>query len=95
MRQSTDRRTPRPVGPAAAALSKMLSRAWSLPPQRNFVAIERNVQVPMSDGTVLLADHYLPITSQPAATVLEIGLSAANLSALVVSQTAGKAAAHV
>jgi uncharacterized protein len=70
MRQSTDRRTPRPVRPAAAALSKMLSRAWSLPPQRNFVAIERNVQVPMSDGTVLLADHYLPITSQPAATVL-------------------------
>jgi hypothetical protein len=58
------------VAPAAAAVSKMLSRAWSLPPQRNFVAIERNVQVPMSDGTVLLADHYLPITSQPAATVL-------------------------
>ncbi|HJY03974.1 MAG TPA: CocE/NonD family hydrolase [Streptosporangiaceae bacterium] len=70
MRQSTDRRTPRPVAPAAAALTKMLSRAWSLPPQRNFVAVERNVQVPMSDGTVLLADHYLPITSQPAATVL-------------------------
>ena len=70
MRQSTDHRTARPVGPAAAAVSKMLSRAWSLPPQRNFVAIERNVQVPMSDGTVLLADHYLPITSQPAATVL-------------------------
>jgi len=70
MRQSTDRRTPRPVAPAAAAVSKMLSRAWSLPPQRNFVAIERNVQVPMSDGTVLLADHYLPVTSQPAATVL-------------------------
>jgi putative CocE/NonD family hydrolase len=70
MRQSTDHRTTRPVGPAAAAVSKMLSRAWSLPPQRNFVAIERNVQVPMSDGTVLLADHYLPVTSQPAATVL-------------------------
>jgi putative CocE/NonD family hydrolase len=70
MRQSTDHRTARPVGPAAAAVSKMLSRAWSLPPQRNFVAIERNVQVPMSDGTVLLADHYLPVTSQPAATVL-------------------------
>jgi uncharacterized protein len=70
MRQSTDRRAPRPVGPAPAAFSKMLSRAWSLPPQRNFVAIDRNVQVPMSDGTILLADHYLPITSQPAATVL-------------------------
>ncbi len=37
MRHSTDRRATRPVGPAAAALSKMLSRAWSLP-QRNFAA---------------------------------------------------------
>jgi uncharacterized protein len=70
MGPGTDRQPPRPVGPAAAALSKVLSRAWSLPPQRNFVAVERNVQVPMSDGTVLLADHYLPITSRPAATVL-------------------------
>ncbi|MGH3204529.1 MAG: CocE/NonD family hydrolase, partial [Streptosporangiaceae bacterium] len=70
MRQSTDRQAPRPVGRAAAAFSKMLSRAWTLPPQRNYVAIERNVQVPMSDGTVLLADHYLPIISKPAATVL-------------------------
>jgi len=43
MRQSTRRQAPRPVGPAAAAFSKMLSRAWSLPPQRNFVAIERNI----------------------------------------------------
>ena len=70
MRQSTDRRAARPTRPAAAAVSKMVSRAWSLPPQRTFVAVERDVQVPMSDGTVLLADHYLPITSRPAATVL-------------------------
>ena len=70
MRHSTERRAPRPLRSAAAALSKMVSRSWSLPPQRNFVAVERNVQVPMSDGTVLLADHYLPIISQPAATVL-------------------------
>src|SRR5579859_2795094 len=70
MSKRTDRQAPRPVGTAASAVSKMLSRVWSLPPQRNYVAIERNVQVPMSDGTVLLADHYLPVTSQPAATVL-------------------------
>jgi uncharacterized protein len=110
MRQSTHRQAPRPVRPAAAALSKMLSRAWSLPPQRNFVAIERDVQVPMSDGTVLLADHYLPIISQPAATVLvrcpygrgapaedfvATCYSIQSPSALVVSQTAGKEAAHV
>ena len=48
----------------------MLSRAWSLPPQRNRVAVERDVQVPMSDGTVLLADHYLPVSVASAATVL-------------------------
>ena len=70
MRHSTERRAPRPVRPPAAALSKILSRSWSLPPQRNFVAVERNLRVPMSDGTILLADHYLPIISQPAATVL-------------------------
>ena len=48
----------------------MLSRAWRLPPQRNFVAIDRGLKVPMSDGTVLLADHYLPITTEQVATVL-------------------------
>jgi len=61
---------PRPLSRSASALSTALSRAWSLPPQRNFVAIDRNLKVPMSDGTVLLADHYLPITTEPAATVL-------------------------
>ena len=61
---------PRPLSPAASALGKMLSRAWSLPPQRNRVAVERDVQVPMSDGVVLLADHYLPVSVASAATVL-------------------------
>jgi predicted acyl esterase len=60
----------RPLSPAAAGLGKVLSRAWSLPPQRNQVAVERDVQVPMSDGTVLLADHYLPVSVTSAATVL-------------------------
>ena len=61
---------PRPLSRAAVTMSRVLSRAWSLPPQRNYVALDRAVQVPMSDGTVLLADHYLPITGQPAATIL-------------------------
>ena len=61
---------PRPLNPAAAALGKVLSRAWSLPPQRNRVAVERDLHVPMSDGTVLLADHYLPVSVASAATVL-------------------------
>jgi putative CocE/NonD family hydrolase len=59
-----------PLNPAAAAVGKALSRAWSLPPQRNRVAVERDVHVPMSDGTVLLANHYVPVSVASAATVL-------------------------
>jgi len=62
--------TARPLGPGAAALGQALSRAWSLPPRRNRVAVERDVQVPMSDGTVLLATHYIPVSVASAATVL-------------------------
>ena len=62
--------TARPLGPGAAAFGKIFSRAWSLPPPRNKVAVEHDVAVPMSDGTVLLASHYLPVSVASAATVL-------------------------
>jgi uncharacterized protein len=61
---------PRPLSPAAAVLGKLLTRAWSLPSQRTQVAVERSVPVPMSDGTLLLADHYIPVAVTSAATVL-------------------------
>jgi putative CocE/NonD family hydrolase len=61
---------PRPVGRTADAFSRMLTRTWSLPPRRNRVTIEAKLGVPMSDGTVLLADHYIPVTGRAAATVL-------------------------
>ncbi len=64
------RSVPARPGPAAAAASRVLSRAWSLPPQRNQVAVDRDLKVPMSDGTVLLADHYIPVPVASAATVL-------------------------
>ena len=60
----------RPLSPAAAIGGKVIARSWSLPPQRNRVMVERDVRVPMSDGTVLLADHYLPVDVASAATVL-------------------------
>jgi uncharacterized protein len=63
-------RQARPLSPGAVALGRMLARAWSLPPQRNRVMVARDVQVPMSDGTMLLADHYLPVSVASAATVL-------------------------
>jgi putative CocE/NonD family hydrolase len=61
---------PRPLHPAATALGRVLARTWSLPPVRNRVAVERDVQVPMPDGAVLLADHYIPVSVAAAATVL-------------------------
>ena len=62
--------TARPLSRGAAALGKLAARAWSLPPRRNQVMVERDVQVPMSDGTVLLATHYIPVSVASAATVL-------------------------
>ena len=70
--QDTDQgaRAARLVAPAAAGFSRALTRAWSLPPRRNRVAVIRDVAVPMSDGTVLRADHYLPVTDRQVPTVL-------------------------
>ena len=55
---------------AATAFSKVLTRSWSLPRARNRVTVERDLRVPMSDGTILLADHFLPVSVAAAATVL-------------------------
>jgi len=60
----------RPAGRAATVFTRILSRIWSLPEPRNRVTVARDVPVPMSDGTVLRADHYIPVTPRAAATVL-------------------------
>ena len=65
-----DTKAPRLISPPAAAIGQAIGRAWSLPPRRNRVAVVRDVAVPMSDGTVLRADHYLPVTDRRVATVL-------------------------
>jgi len=62
--------TARPLSRGAAVLGQLAGRAWSLPTRRNQVMVERDVQVPMSDGTVLLATHYIPVSVASAATVL-------------------------
>jgi putative CocE/NonD family hydrolase len=62
--------SPRPLSRTAAAVGRAAARAWSLPPRRNQVAVEYDVEVPMSDGTVLLATHYIPVSVASAATVL-------------------------
>jgi putative CocE/NonD family hydrolase len=50
--------------------SAVLGRRWHLPPRRNKVRLSRDVQVPMRDGVVLLADHYAPVTNLQRPTVL-------------------------
>jgi hypothetical protein len=74
MRQSTDRQAPRPLRSRAAALSKMVSRAWSLP---RFARNPGNGQVD-APAKGFVVTHY----------------SVQSPSALVISQTTGKEAAH-
>jgi uncharacterized protein len=47
-----------------------MCRSLRLGPKRNKITVDRGVQVPMRDGTILLADHYAPLTSGPRPTVL-------------------------
>ena len=70
MRRETTTYLPDAPGRGATTVSWLLSRAWSLPPQRNQVAVDRDLKVPMSDGTILLADHYIPVPVASAPTVL-------------------------
>jgi len=50
--------------------SWVVGRLWSLPPARHGVAVERDLEVPMPDGAVLLADHYAPMGAGPFPTIL-------------------------
>lgn len=61
---------PRPAHHPADLLAGLMSRSLKLPPRRNKIAVERRLQVPMRDGTVLVADHYAPVGSGPRPTVL-------------------------
>ena len=61
---------PRPPRRPADLLTAAMSRALRLGPARNKVTIDRGLRVPMRDGTILLADHYAPVTAVPRPTVL-------------------------
>ena len=51
-------------------LSRVVGRVWRLPPAKNGVAVERDLEVPMPDGTILLADHYAPVGAGPFPAIL-------------------------
>jgi putative CocE/NonD family hydrolase len=61
---------PRPPYRPADILAALMTRPLKLGPKRNKITIDRGIEVPMRDGTILLADHFAPVTTQPRPTVL-------------------------
>jgi len=49
---------------------RMISRVLGVPPPTTGYHVERRVPVPMRDGVILLADHYVPDTATPVGTLL-------------------------
>ncbi len=51
-------------------IGRTLGRLLGLPPHTTDYEVGRRVRVPMRDGVELVADHYRPLTSSPAGTLL-------------------------
>jgi putative CocE/NonD family hydrolase len=52
-------------------LSRIITLLFKLPPAQTYhVVVERNLPVPMRDGTLLLADHYYVVQRHNAPTIL-------------------------
>lgn len=65
---------PAATSPGRGRLKKATGRTLSgllrLPPHTSDYTVHRRVRIPMRDGVDLLADHYEPLTSNPAGTLL-------------------------
>jgi uncharacterized protein len=64
---------PRPPRRPSDWLVSAMTGRMHVGPRRNRITVERDVRVPMRDGTILLADHYAPVTGQARPTVLMRG----------------------
>ena len=64
---------PRPPRRPSDWMVSVMTRQLHVGPRRNRITVERDVRVPMRDGTVLLADHYAPVTGRARPTVLMRG----------------------
>ncbi len=61
------------VIPAKSVIGRGLGRLLGLPPHTTEYEVARDVRVPMRDGVELIADHYRPLTANPAGTLLVRG----------------------
>ncbi|MFB6720670.1 CocE/NonD family hydrolase [Kribbella sp. NPDC056345] len=62
--------TAKSLGAVQSLMGAAVGRLWRLPARRNRVRVERKIEVRMRDGVTLLADHYIPVTSEPVPTIL-------------------------
>lgn len=60
----------KPLGAVQGLMGAAVGRRWRLQPKRNRVRVERKVEVRMRDGVTLLADHYIPVTTEAVPTIL-------------------------
>ena len=52
-------------------MSRLIGWVWKLPPaETSAILVEKNIKVPMSDGIMLLTDHYAPHTGDARPTLL-------------------------
>ena len=58
---------------ATTLIGRTLGRLLGLPPHTTDYDVTRRVRVPMRDGVELVADHYRPLTTNPAGTLLVRG----------------------
>jgi uncharacterized protein len=61
---------PRPPRRPADLLTAAMMRSFKLGPKRNKITVDRGIRVPMRDGTILLADHFTPVSDRPRPTIL-------------------------
>lgn len=54
-------------------IGRTLGRLLGLPPHTTDYDVHHRVRIPMRDGVALVADHYRPVTSNPAGTLLVRG----------------------
>lgn len=59
-----------PVTRAKDLIGRALGHVLRLPPHTSGYDVAQRVRIPMRDGVELVADHYRPLTSNPAGTLL-------------------------
>ena len=61
---------PRPPRHPSDLLTATVIRSLRLGPRRNKITVDRGLRIPMRDGTILMGDHFAPVTGSRRPTIL-------------------------